>query len=265
MEIYLLIGIYVICLLLSIALGMLISKFIFQKPIFSTVTLLACVILFSLLRRFVVPEIKEMISPDIVQIMQTQPLFHALKDNEPEVYQYLIQTLKNNNIKSEEQALAIAQSRIQNIMRNRIGKAQDTTVSQFFKAMENQLRALEVYDDLCLRQFSMALTPKETQLIIQTYEQTGIEVATIELLNDPLSRAKPSESSVLPEIRATYKSLTNRYGKSQISLIEYPERAANIEEKQLVCNMLADMYATLNDPNDKQKMATLRFLFSIPK
>ncbi len=265
MESHVLISIYAGFLLLSVVLGMIISKFVFQKPVFSLVTLVACVILFSLSRRLIVPEIKEMIFPNIVETMQTQPLFQALKNNEPEEYQNIVKIIENNNIKLEKQALAVAQSRAQSIIRNRVGKARDATVSQFFTAMEGQLRELAVHNDLCLRQFSLDISPEEAQLISQTAEKTGVEFAMIELLNDPLPQSKPHESSVLPEIHATFRSLAERYGKDRIGLVENPQKARTTEEKQLVCQMLADMYATLNHPNDKKKMATLRFLFSIPK
>ena len=206
---------------------------------------------------------------DMDEILQSDPMFVAVKQKYPDRYSIMLNAIDEYHEKygsiTPNQAKNIIRPQLEPIINERIAQVSDETRGEFAKASTSYFESLSHYEGtLCYDSiFGQLEYNEETLKILDSVaEQSNLNNVLLKVLTDESRDKAIVAQSKVKEVGQEMAEYLGKKYQNDLRLMAYPHQASTTKDKKKLCEMSVETIRYLNKPKDDAKMAALRLLMS---
>lgn len=203
-------------------------------------------------------------SVNVEKQLQNDETFVALKRKYPKEYQSIVEKVnleaKSNKL-NEDQIVEFADQQLAPLAFKLVSSASDDSRYEFTKSYAKSISLLKskggtlCYDVM----YNQGVVISSQKAIVEdVYNVSGMRQAILAIVNDnKVGKAVASKRDMDKMEEKIFRQLVRKHSQD-IKLLANPKNAVSVDSKKKVCQMVIDLYESMNDPNSKVKMALLR-------
>lgn len=203
-------------------------------------------------------------SIDIEKRLQSEERYIALKQKYPQEYQSIVDKVgfkaKKDKLK-ENEVIVFADQYIASLTLRLVGSASDVSRYEFANAfIENTTLSKSKGGTLCYDMMHNQdnITNEQKKIVSDIFDQSGMHRAMLTVINDnKVGHSIVSQREMDKMEKKIFDQLVKKHGQD-MALFLNPKKALSVDNKQTVCQIMADLFGLMNDPNNKTKKALLR-------
>lgn len=204
---------------------------------------------------------------DVEAALQSLPLYQVLKQQEPNTYRQIVNTISNGiqNHESPTDIVRQAGTLLEPLLLKRLPYTSDSALWQFISNLNRNLNELYQHTPQQCYYYlfpGAQSRPSNDDLLRISKIGQSIQPALEQVFLDyNPDRPLPGEAQVIDTIDDILTKLEQDYG-DDIALFDASENVTDPEQQKTLCAMTIDLYQYLIDRHDTQAADTLRYLFA---
>ncbi len=238
-----------------------------DSKIKNRIQIVSFLILLGAYRGFVLPLIDDSHQRQkIEQSLLSISAFGALKNSEPQVFDYLVNHLlvTSKKTKNQEILLATAQQKISPIYINRLITSSDEILINYIEEILVVIEALGKQSaQMCIQYLFNPQQINSNQLPLSEAQRANMLLLMERVFNDANDKTIPPKELIEPIITKLLENLSDRYSENELSALDDPLNAKY--DDNVTCTLVQDLYQDIIRLPPEQAAATLRYLLSQKK
>lgn len=196
--------------------------------------------------------------------LQAEEMYVALKLKHPQDYQLIVDKVtaeaKLNDL-NQNDINSLAEQHLMIVALELVSEASDEARYDFTKAYAKTISMMRSKGGtLCydMMHNQGVVTSEQMSSVDDAFKYSGMPEAILKIINDnKVGKAVASQKDMDKMEEQIFLQLFRKHGQD-VELLINPQKATSEEDKRKVCEIVIDLYTSMNDPKNEIKMAVLR-------